>query len=132
MEDGFHHFRIAGDLLLLAVAEALDFQVGQQALNLVVGQLATLDACGRADAFDGGHMAQRLEALRREGAQSAPRPLELVNLTDQSQQLRGDLNGLRLHDAGIYTGLCWNKPKALARLCIRQGTRRHCFPLFLS
>ena len=50
-------------------------------------------------------MAQRLEALRRESAQSAPCPLELVNLTDQSQQLRGDLNGLRLHDAGIYAGL---------------------------
>lgn len=36
MENCFHHFGIAGDFLLVAAAEAFDFQVGKQALNLVV------------------------------------------------------------------------------------------------
>jgi hypothetical protein len=52
--EDFHDFGIVGDFLLVAAVEALDFQVGQQALNLVVCQLATPDAGGRTSLIRAG------------------------------------------------------------------------------
>jgi hypothetical protein len=105
MEDGFHDFSIAGDFLLVAAVEALDFQVGQQALNLAVGQLAALNAGGRSDAFDGGNMAQRPQPIRRKGTKRAPGALELINLSNQSQQFRRDLYGIGFDHTRLYTRL---------------------------
>jgi hypothetical protein len=50
-------------------------------------------------------MAQRLKTLRRKGSKGAPSAFELVNLSNQSQQLRCDVNGVRLDHTRIYTGL---------------------------
>jgi hypothetical protein len=50
-----------------------------------------------------------------------PCTLELINLTDQSQQLRCDLNGLCLHHTGLYAGLCRNvHPKNLGHVAFRN------------
>jgi hypothetical protein len=53
--------------------------------NLPVGQLACLDAGGRADTFYGGDLAQRLEPFGREDSQCTPRSLELVEFRQQGK-----------------------------------------------
>ena len=58
VEDDIHDLRVAGHFLFVARIEALDLQVGQQLLDFAIGELAALDPCRGADAFDGGDPAQ--------------------------------------------------------------------------
>src|ERR1035437_4791317 len=104
-KDGLHHFGITGNFLFVAAGKFSYLQIGEQALDLAIRKLAALDARGRTDAFDGGDMAQSLQPLRRERSQRAPCALEFVNLCNQRQQLRRDLNGRGFHNTGIHTGL---------------------------
>ena len=54
-EDRFHHIRVTGHLLLVAVAERLDLKIGEQPLDLTIGEPTALDAARGVDALDGGH-----------------------------------------------------------------------------
>ena len=92
-EDRLHDLCVAGNLLLVAGAEGLDVQVRQQPLHLPIRQLAALDAGRGADALDGRDPAQRGEPLRRQRPQGAPSTLELIDLGDEGEHLRGNLQG---------------------------------------
>jgi hypothetical protein len=85
-----HDFGIARDLLFVAGSEGLDLQLGQQALDLAVGELRTLDAGRRTDALDRGQLAQGLEPPRRDRPKRAPSPLELIDPGDEAENSRGD------------------------------------------
>ena len=74
--------------------EALDLEVRQQALDLAVGQFAAFNAGGGADAFNRCDPPQSREAIRCESSQCSPRALEFIYLSDQPQDLWGDLDGV--------------------------------------
>ena len=93
-EHQVHHLGVARHFLLVAGGEGLDLQVRQQALDFTVGQFAALDAGGGADALNRRHAPQGRQTIRRKRAQGTPRALELVDLGDQAQDLRGDLDGV--------------------------------------
>src|ERR1039458_4353760 len=52
MKDGLHHFGITGNFLLVAAGKSSDLQIGQQALDLAIRELAALDARRRAEIGD--------------------------------------------------------------------------------
>ena len=85
-----HDIGVTGDLLLVACFELRDVQSAKQVLDLTVGELGPLNACGRANTLNGGHLAQRREFLRRKAANHAPLPLELVQLGDEPKDLGSD------------------------------------------
>src|SRR5579872_2845410 len=89
-----HRFGVAGDLLLFAGSEGPDFDIGEKALDLTVGELAALNAGRGADALDGGDAAQRRQPFRRDGSERPPSALEFVHLGNQRQNLRGDPDGV--------------------------------------
>ena len=93
-EHELHRFGVAGDLLLVAGGEGLDVEVGEQAFDLAVGELAALDPGGGADALDGRDAPQRRQPFGRDGSERPPGALELVDLGDQRQDLRGDPDGV--------------------------------------
>jgi len=43
LEDQFHGFGVSGHLLFISCSEGLDFEVGQELLNLPVGEFAALN-----------------------------------------------------------------------------------------
>ena len=92
-----HDIGVSGDLLFIACLELGDVQSAQQVLDLTVGELGPLNACGRADTLDGGHLAQRREFLRRKAANHAPLPLELVQLGDEPKDLGSDAKNWGQH-----------------------------------
>jgi hypothetical protein len=57
-----HEFCVTGRFLVVARGEGFEGQVGKQTLHLAVSQLATLNAGGRTDAFDGHHAPQDARA----------------------------------------------------------------------
>jgi len=93
-EHQLHQFGVAGYLLFISGLQGPDGQVGQQHLDFPVGEIAALDAGGRADALDGCRPAQGGQAFWRKGAQGTPCALELIDPANQAQDLRGDLKGL--------------------------------------
>ena len=93
-EHEFHHLRIAGHFLLVAGGEGFDLEIGEQPLDLAVGQFAALDPRRGTDALDRSDTSQRRQTLRRERAQRTPCTLELVDLGDQAQDLGRDLDGV--------------------------------------
>ena len=72
-------------------SEGVHFQARQKPIHLAVTQARALDARGRADSFNSRDPAQGGEPFRGEGAERAPRPLELVNLPDKPQDFRCDV-----------------------------------------
>ena len=56
-EDCVHYLRVASDLLFVSVREGLNVEIGEQPLNFLIGEPASLNACRRAYALDGGDAA---------------------------------------------------------------------------
>ena len=96
MENCVHDFGIASYFLLVAGVERLDFEIAQQALNVTILQFASFDAGRRANAFNGRHAAQGAQSLWGQCAKGTPRALEFLNLGDESQQFRRDLDGVSI------------------------------------
>ena len=70
-----------------------DFSV----MNVYAGikvELKYGDGGGGADALNRRHAPQGRQTIRRKRAQGTPRALELVDLGDQAQDLRGDLDSV--------------------------------------
>jgi hypothetical protein len=84
-EDQLHRLGVAGHCLLVAGGEGLDPRVGEQPLDLAVGELAPLDARRGADAFDRRDAPKRRQAFGRQRPERAPRALELIGLGGQHQ-----------------------------------------------
>src|SRR5580692_4177553 len=63
MKDRFHHLGVARNFLLVPCGEFLDFKVGEHLLNLPVGELAPLDARGRANTLDSGDTAKGVQPV---------------------------------------------------------------------
>ena len=96
MEEGVHDFGIASYFLLVAGGERLDFEIAQQTFNVTIRQFASFDAGRRANAFDGRHAAQGAQSLWGQCAKGTPSALEFLNLGDESQQFRRDLDGVSI------------------------------------
>lgn len=83
--------------------------IGQQLFDLPVAEPGALDASRGADALDSGDAAQAGQAFRRDPSDRPPSALELVDLGDQRQDFRGDLErrGVERHaiDSSVYTQL---------------------------
>ena len=62
-------------------------RAGKQRLHLDVGKADAFDARGGADALHRGDAPQGCEALRRDVAERAPSPLELINRGDEPEHL---------------------------------------------
>ena len=126
MEDGLHDLGVSGDLLLVAGGEGFDLQIGEQALHVAVGEFAALDAGGGADALNGRHAAQGVQALGRQGSQRAPCSFELVDLGDEGEHFRRnrDVGGLEhLTLTPIYTPISTHKSTRDALVQGIQGSR---------
>ncbi|WP_201792037.1 hypothetical protein [Sphingopyxis bauzanensis] len=93
-EDHFHDLRVASNFLLVARFKGFDFEVGQKPFDLGIGEFAPLDARARADALDRRHAAQRRKAFRRERTKRSPRALEFIDLGDEGEDLRRNLQGI--------------------------------------
>ena len=89
-EDGVHRLGVAGHLLLAARSERPDLDRGEKLLDLPVAQRRSFDARGRTDALDRRHVPQTGQPLGRQTAEREPRALELVDLGDESEDLRRD------------------------------------------
>ena len=61
---------------------------------MAVGELASFNAGGRANAFDGGYAPQCREAIRSQRTEGLPSAFELVQFSDEIQDLRGDLESV--------------------------------------
>ena len=96
MEDCVHDFGIASYFLLVAGGKRLDFEITQQALNITIRQFASFDAGRRANAFNSRHAAQGVQSLWGQCAKGTPSALEFLNLGDESQRLRRDLDGVSI------------------------------------
>jgi hypothetical protein len=101
MEDCVHDFGIASYFLLVAGGERLNFEIAQQALNVTIRQFASFDAGRRANAFYGRYAAQGIQSLWSQCAKSTPSALEFLNLGDESQQFRRDLDGVSIQHGSI-------------------------------
>ena len=93
-EDRFHDFGIARDFLFISGFELFDFDVAEELVDLLIGQLAALDPGRRTDAFDRRYVAKGRQALRGQRPQRAPCALELIQLGNQREDFRCDLQGI--------------------------------------
>src|SRR3990167_6247859 len=102
-EDCVHDLSVASDLLFVPGREGLDVEIGEQTLNLLIGEPASLDACRRADALDGGDAAEGGQTLRGDASECAPCAFVLVDLGDDREKGRGDAERLSLDHIQFYT-----------------------------
>jgi len=102
-EDKLHDLAVSGDFLLVAGGERLDFEIGEQPLDLPVGKLAAFDAGGGADAFDGGDPSQRRQPFGGERAERALGALELVDFGDQPEDFGRDLEPVGIEEVEAHT-----------------------------
>lgn len=89
--------------LLIARGKGMDGALRQQAFHLAVRTFAALNARGGPHAFDGGHPAQSGKPFRSQCAQRLPCALEFVNLGDESEHLRGDVQGIHRNHTHKFT-----------------------------
>ena len=94
VDDLFHGFRVPGHFLLIARGKGMDGKVCQQSFHVAVRKFAALNTRGGSYAFDGGHPAQGGKPFRSQSTQRLPCALEFVNLGDESEHLRGDVQGI--------------------------------------
>ena len=79
MKNRFHRLGITGNFLLIAGSKAFYVKVSKQVLDFAVSQFAAFNPGGRADAFDSGNPAQRIQSLWRKRPKRAPCALEFID-----------------------------------------------------
>jgi hypothetical protein len=91
VDDEIDGLGVARDLLLIARGETADADPAEKRLDLVVGERAALDARGRADALDGGDLAERVQPVGRKRARCPPGAAELLDAGQEPQHAGGEL-----------------------------------------
>src|SRR5579863_1686542 len=90
VEDHVHRVGIARHFLLVAAGKRLAPHAGEQLLHLPVAELGALDAGGRPHALNRGNPTQARQFFRGEGLNDLPAPLELIDISDELQDFRGN------------------------------------------
>src|SRR5262249_30173168 len=80
--------RITGHLLLISCSKGAKIEVRQQNVHLAIRKLGPFDPSRSSDGFHGGDVAQGGQTVGSEASESLPSPLKLIDLSNQSQEVR--------------------------------------------